>query len=176
MANTQEMIENLFKSIDLITDKKLEGLEYDKTITCSIIDNKYASRGEYTVSDGATIFKAYADITTYQVGQYVYVKIINGSFNNQKIITGKYVDDTTEYYTYVSPMDSYLDITHNLIVEKDNFETTMSILANGSAKEKLVWRVYNRGFKKYDKLGIRAGFKTWLSQYKLDQGNYGLRL
>ena len=30
MANTQEMIENLFKSIDLITDKKLEGLEYDK--------------------------------------------------------------------------------------------------------------------------------------------------
>ena len=176
MANTQEMIENLFKSIDLITDKKLEGLEYDKTITCSIIDNKYASRGEYTVSDGATIFKAYADITTYQVGQYVYVKIINGSFNNQKIITGKYVDDTTEYYTYVSPMDSYLDITHNLIAEKDNSETTMSILANGSAKEKLVWRVYNRGFKKYDKLGIRAGFKTWLSQYKLDQGNYGLRL
>lgn len=176
MANTQEMIENLFKSIDLITDKKLEGLEYDKTITCSIVDNKYASRGEYTVSDGATVFKAYADITTYQVGQYVYVKIINGSFNNQKIITGKYVDDTTEYYTYVSPMDSYLDITHNLIKEKDNSETTMSILANGSTKEKLVWRVYNRGFKKYDKLGIRAGFKTWLSQYKLDQGNYGLRL
>lgn len=176
MANTQEMIENLFKSIDLITDKKLEGLEYDKTITCSIVDNKYASRGEYTVSDGATVFKAYADITTYQVGQYVYVKIINGSFNNQKIITGKYVDDTTEYYTYVSPMDSYLDITHNLIEEKDSSETTMSILANGSTKEKLVWRVYNRGFKKYDKLGIRAGFKTWLSQYKLDQGNYGLRL
>ncbi len=176
MANTQEMIENLFKSIDLITDKKLEGLEYDKTITCSIIDNKYASRGEYTVSDGVTVFKALTDVTTYQVGQYVYVKIINGSFNNQKIIVGKYVDDTTEYYTYVSPMNSYLDITHNLIEEKDNSETTMSILANGSTKEKLVWRVYNRGYKKYDKLGIRAGFKTWLNQYKLDQGNYGLRL
>lgn len=173
MANTQEMIENLFKSIDIIADKKLKELEYDKTITCSILDNKYASRGEYTVSDGATVFKAYADITTYQVGQYVYVKIINGDFSNQKLIIGKYTDDDTEYYTYVSPMNSYLDITRNLI-EKEN--TSSSILANGTTTEKLIWRVFDRNYKGYNKIGLRAGFRTWLSQYNLEQGNYGLHL
>ena len=87
MADNAKALDDIFKSIDIIIDGRLQGLKFDKTITCSILSNKNAARGEYTVTDGATTFKAYSDVTTYQVNQYVYVKVPNGSFNNKKIIT-----------------------------------------------------------------------------------------
>lgn len=173
MADNAKALDDIFKSIDIIIDGRLQGLKFDKTITCSILSNKNAARGEYTVTDGATTFKAYSDVTTYQVNQYVYVKIPNGSFNNKKIITGRYVEENSEYYTYVPPLDSFIDMSHNLI---DNNISEMGLVANGQQKEIVVWEKHKLHYNGYDRIGIRAGFKTWLNQYDLVKGNYGLRL
>jgi hypothetical protein len=173
MADNVKALDDIFKSIDIIIDGRLQGLKFDKTITCSILSNKNAARGEYTVTDGATTFKAYSDVTTYQVNQYVYVKVPNGSFNNKKIITGRYVEENSEYYTYVPPLDSFIDMSHNLI---DSSISEMGLVANGQQKEIVVWEKHNLHYNDYDRIGIRAGFKTWLNQYDLVKGNYGLKL
>lgn len=173
MADNVKALDDIFKSIDIIIDGRLQGLKFDKTITCSILSNKNAARGEYTVTDGATTFKAYSDVTTYQVNQYVYVKVPNGSFNNKKIITGRYVEENSEYYTYVPPLDSFIDMSHNLI---DTNIGEMGLVANGQQKEIVVWEKHNLHYNDYDRIGIRAGFKTWLNQYDLVKGNYGLKL
>lgn len=173
MADNAKALDDIFKSIDIIIDGRLQGLKFDKTITCSILSNKNAARGEYTVTDGATTFKAYSDVTTYQVNQYVYVKVPNGSFNNKKIITGRYVEENSEYYTYIPPLDSFIDMSHNLI---DNSIEPLGLVANGKEKEIVVWEKHNLHYNDYDRIGIRAGFRTWLNQYDLVKGNYGLKL
>lgn len=173
MADNAKALDDIFKSIDIIIDGRLQGLKFDKTITCSILSNKNAARGEYTVTDGATTFKAYSDVTTYQNNQYVYVKVPNGSFNNKKIITGRYVEENSEYYTYVPPLDSFIDMSHNLI---DSSIEPLGLVANGKEKEIVVWEKHNLYYNDYDRIGIRAGFRTWLNQYDLVKGNYGLKL
>lgn len=173
MADNAKALDDIFKSIDIIIDGRLQGLKFDKTITCSILSNKNAARGEYTVTDGATTFKAYSDVTTYQVNQYVYVKVPNGSFNNKKIITGRYIEENSEYYTYVPPLDSFIDMSHNLI---DSSIEPLGLVANGKEKEIVVWEKHNLHYNDYDRIGIRAGFRTWLNQYDLVKGNYGLKL
>lgn len=173
MADNAKALNDIFKSIDIIIDGRLQGLKFDKTITCSILSNKNAARGEYTVTDGATTFKAYSDVTIYQVNQYVYVKVPNGSFNNKKIITGRYIEENSEYYTYVPPLDSFIDMSHNLI---DSSIEPLGLVANGKEKEIVVWEKHNLHYNDYDRIGIRAGFRTWLNQYDLVKGNYGLKL
>ena len=38
--------------------------------------------------------------------------------NSQKIITGKYVSEDNQYVPYVSPLNSFVDVTSNLIEDK----------------------------------------------------------
>ena len=50
---------DLFKSIDLITQSAINKLQVNKTITCKIVDNSNSKYGEYLVSDGSTTYTAY---------------------------------------------------------------------------------------------------------------------
>jgi len=90
MADKHDMSEDLFKAIQTIADKSLEGLRYDKTILCSITDASNAELGQYTVSDGTIEFTAYSDNTRYREKNNVYVTIPQGDYNNRRIIIGKY--------------------------------------------------------------------------------------
>ena len=72
-----------------IFSKRLESINYDNTITCSIIDASKAKTGTYTVSDGSINFTAYSVSTEYKVNDVVYVTVPNNDFTRQKIIIGK---------------------------------------------------------------------------------------
>lgn len=197
-----EMLDELFQAIDVITTKRLEHLEFDKTITCQIIDISNSDKGEYTVSDGMTEFLAYSENTNYREGSWVYVTIPNGDFTQVKYIVGKYISDNTEYSTYVNPFDTYIDITGNLLTV-DSEEARGLIANNPARKEMVIWRMgelsltpqsfseenndtvnaidnvvseTTQQFSKFDRLGIRASFKTLLGKYDITSGNYGLRL
>lgn len=128
MADNLDIQEQIFNAIDVITSKRLNDLEFDKTLKCSIVDSSQAAKGEYTVTDGSSTFLAYSDYDKYRVGNKVYVTVPNGDMVNTKIITGKVVSSEDEYYTYVSPMEKYVDITNNLIAEDFNF----GLIANGA--------------------------------------------
>lgn len=172
--NFNDMLVDLFGAMDRITSSHVDKLKFDKTITAEIVSATNKEKGEYVVSDGSSTFKAFSENTSYNPGSWVYVQIPNGDFNNQKIITGRYINNNTEYYTYTPDLDSYVDITKNLV---DGDKTSVGLVANGSKTQVVIWEDVNFSHgMKYDKLGLKGEFRTWLSSAKTVNGNYGLRL
>ena len=193
--DNNQMLDEIFQAIDVITQKRLDKLQFDKTITCKIINAENAEEGMYVVDDGSTQFLAFSENTTYSEGTWVYVTIPNGDFNLQKNIVGKYVTDNSEYSTYIDPFSTYLDITGNLITEDSEIEH--GLIANYS-NEVVLWRTDSYKYEapavtvidnldsttettasqlsSFDRLGIQADFKTLLGKYNLNNGSYGLKL
>ena len=175
MANEfNDMLQNLFGAIEEISSAQMNSLNFDKTVTAQIKDATNAEKGEYIVSDGSTTFKAYSDNPNYGEEAWVYVQIPNGDYNNQKIITGRYLKDNIEYYTYLAALDRHIDATSNLI---DTLQEPLGLVANGDKKQITVWERTN--FPDgcgYDRIGIRGEFSTWLSALKATGGSYGLRV
>lgn len=193
--DNNQMLDEIFQAIDLITQKRLDTLQFDKTITCKIISAEYSDEGVYIVDDGSTQFLAYSENTNYSEGTWVYVTIPNGDFNLQKNIVGKYVSDNSEYSTYIDPFSTYLDITGNLVTEDSEVEH--SLIANYS-NEIVLWCTDSYKYtapavtvidnldsntettasqlSSFDRLGIQADFKTLLGKYNLTAGSYGLKL
>lgn len=85
MQNKNEIANSLFEAIDIIVDKKLSSLDFDRTIVGEIEGR--AERG-YKVRYGDTSFIAYsADRgTSYAPGAAVYILIPKNNFSNTKII------------------------------------------------------------------------------------------
>jgi hypothetical protein len=168
-----QVMEDILGAIQIVAEKEVQKVSFDKTIVCEITDDSNKEKGEYVVDDGSIAFRAYSENTSYNSGTHVYVTIPGGDYNNQKIIIGKYTQDNTEYYTYTPPMDSYVDITKNLITDSLKEQW---LIANDS-KEKVIWSKKDiSNAKGYDRLGLRADFKTRLSSFNLLSGSYGLRL
>lgn len=200
MANNyQELVEELFQAIDVISTEKLKSLEFNKTIRCCVTDDTNSDKGEYIVSDGSTEFKAYSDVTSYSEGTYVYVLIPNGDYTSPKQIIGKYINGNTEYYTYRKPSDFFINITNNLVGNDqykgfipdslsphdiayyynfpNNGKVYAELAANGSKKDILIWKSdENLCVNTYDRFLIGANFRTWLNNFHLLKGNYGVRV
>ena len=178
MASSQtiaEAVENSLNAYNILSKKHLESVSYDTTVKAKIVDIKNRDLGEYKVNDGTSIYYAYSDKTDYYKGQTVWVTIPNGDYSQQKFIQGKYVEsDNSEPYTYTSPLDSFVDMTQNLIEQGMVNET--GLIANGSVKEITLWSIFGRGIIGYDRLAIQAGFKSWLKSLNVQSGEYGLRL
>ena len=140
-----QLAENLFGAMQTIYAEQMKTLDFNKTTRCSIVDDSKAEQGEYRVSDGSAEFVAYSETKTYKVGNYVYVLIPNNDYNQQKTIVGKYVTADSEYYTYVKPSDSFVDITNNIVdlfneknlyVEELKFpKDSYELIANGNKEE-----------------------------------------
>ena len=135
MADYQEVANKLFEAMDIITSKRISNLSYDKTLICTIENVENAKNGAYKVTDGVSHFIAYTDNSNkYPKGTKVYVKVPNGDMSNQKIITGLYLNDDNEYITYISPLDSFIDITNNMISNEFN----LSLKANDFNRPSIV--------------------------------------
>lgn len=168
-----DISEQLFQAIDIITSKRMEALAFDKTIVAEIIGNDKAHKGEYILTDGATTFLAYSEDVTMKLGTSVYVTIPNGDFTKQKLITGKYISEDSEYYTYVSPLDKYVDITGDICVENG----VTALVANSTEiSEKVIWSSQIPYAKDFERIGLKADFKSWLKTFGTNLGNYGLRI
>ena len=174
--------EILMQSMDVFVSKRLSELQFDKTIIVQIVDDTNAEHGEYEVTDGSTTFTAYSKDVTFKTDESVYVTIPNGNYDNQKQIIGKYVGDG-ESLTYLSPLDSYVDITGDLC----NFTAGASLLANrvydqktdgpiNYISQKVIWKTKIQNGKGFERLGVQADFKTWLKKLKVNSGNFGLCL
>lgn len=178
MAN--QATENLFNAMDEIINARLQSLNYDTTIKAVIVNADQADKGIYTVSEiGAeqtNKFQAHSENTSYQRNDCVYVTIPRGdAAAENKIIIGKYVEDGDAYYNYVNPMDSFLDITGNLIQSLD--ASDWRLIANYEPVSRIdIWNAQNLNLRGFDRLALKAQFKTWLESLDIMSGNYGLVL
>ena len=173
---TETTLDKICSAIDLITEKRIQGLEFDRTISATIINADNSKDGEYTVSDGSSSFLAYSENTNYKVDEQVYVTVPNGDFDRQKWILGKADGENSTPVTYLYPFDSYFDMTGNLV----NVSQEYSLLANDpDVLYKEIKNIDNSNqfiinpeFIGYDLLGIKADFKSFIPT--AISGNYGL--
>lgn len=174
-------------AVDTIVSKKLEGLEYDITKLCTIVDDSSRSKGLYVVSDGTARFEAYSTDTTFREGNSVLVIIPNGDYNMQKTISGRIAATNTEPFNYTSPMDTMVKITSNIFDADDAIVQSGSLLANditikndeeipGTAIGPLYSIKDVSGLTGFDRLGITADFRTWLNGLDVASGTYGLKI
>lgn len=155
----------------------------DTTIICTVTDNTEKKSGKYWVTDGAAKFTAKTDANSryYNVGDTVRVLAIKGDLGNC-YISGKYsYNDDSDPLTYISPSETVVDMTDNLIPNKVD---AWGITANGDETQLPLWSVNlsNSDYKDlqtnsiYNTLNLKADFKCLLSNYKMKTGTYGLIL
>lgn len=165
------------ESTKIIAEGILNGISYDKTIICTILDDSNRQQGEYLVSDGATKFKAYSQDQTYYNGTVVYVTIPEGNYSNTKIIVGKQIDNSTlEPFIYTAPFKNFLDVSDNLYsgIKSDGLVAN-DLTEDGN--EKLLFRnSYSEGYNNFTRFGVKAEFKSWLKEMDCIVGEYGLKI
>ena len=181
--------EQIYKAIDIITNKRLEALQYDITIEATITDDKQAEKGVYTVSNGNASFLAYSRDSEYKNDDVVMVTIPQGNYNNQKIIVGKKINEEKEEtpIEFKRPFSNLINITNNILDSNDQSKE-YSFIANG---EKYCWDITasdipQSSYKEneyilinlskigYTRIGVKADFSTLLKEYQVVSGNYGL--
>lgn len=185
----KDYAESILQAVEIVVGKCLNDVAYDKTEICTILSDKDKKNGRYTVTNGSTKFDAFVDtshnaeaIPEYKIDDSVRVSIPNGDYSQKKYIQGlNIVDNDTCPITYVSPLDTVLDMTDNII----SGEKLRGLRANDvNQSEWCIWsadcsqpayrKLQNNGL--YDTIAIKADFKTLLTGYNVNSGSYGLRL
>ena len=185
--------ENLCEAMKIIFEKQIKQLSFDITIDATVVDATNAKNGIYVVShDGAT-FTAYSTDTSFKEKDVVMVTVPQGNYDNQKMIIGKQVDkDKGEKpITYQSPFSQITNLSGNLIYgnieekgllandgigKSENEQTAAQIILIKELKSSdntLSEEYQSNG---YTRIGLRADFSTWLNEFNVVSGNYGLIL
>lgn len=168
--------------MSIIANSSVDKVKFDSTIECTIIDATDKLTGKYKVkNESYAEFYAYSQITTYNKGDKVYVQIPKGDYNSTKFIVGKKTDKNEDKpYNFVNPFNTFIDLTGNFFIAKDNNKEVWSILANGNEEEieitpngGITFTDEQQGFTR---LGLRADFRAWLETLGVVSGNYGLKL
>ena len=110
MAKT-DISENIYRAIDTIVDARLQNINFNSTILCTIIDDSKASSGIYTVDNAGIKFQATSLDKSLRNNDQVYVTIPNNDFSAQKIILCKKDDFEEEVEGWRDPLN-YLDIKY----------------------------------------------------------------
>ena len=164
-------------AVDEIVTRKLEGLQYDITKLCTVIDDTFSYQGKYIVSDGTARYEAYSENTSFKSGNSVLVIIPNGDYNMLKTITGRVAAADTAPFIYTSPMDTMIKITNNILDE--NIEEK-GLLANEQDTSSIIGPIYtikeSGNFAGFTRLGITAEFRSWLNGLDVAEGAYGLKV
>lgn len=81
----------IIQAVDTLTDAKIKGLKFDKTITGNVIDVVDYNQGIYRAKYESGTFLVYAEDPNmiYQKGDSIYIKIPEGDYSNKKFIEGK---------------------------------------------------------------------------------------
>lgn len=194
--------DKLLEAMSIVSSQLISSIPYDKTITCTIVDDEHKAEGKYTVTNGDATFDAYSSDTKLKKEDVVYVTIPEGDYENQKIIQGKKTSGNEKPFVFTTPFDTILDLTNNLITNEANegyvSETKNSLIANNGyiteqikesinnqEVEKEVIKQWNPQFKQichlknlkftgYSRLGLKADFMSWIPN--AISGSYGLRV
>jgi hypothetical protein len=165
-------------AVDMLISRRLEGQSYDVTKVCTIIDDSQKRLGKYIVQEDSIKYEVYSINTFFSIGDSVLVSIPGGDYNMQKTILNKVVidDDLKESAAYISPLSQMLDFTGDIIDNQQEF----SLLANNTERSMTLihsidWK--NSGedsYTDYTRMGISVDFQSWLNEYNVKSGDYGL--
>lgn len=173
--------ENILQAIDIMIDAKLNSISFDQTYFCKIINADSADKGEYLVSYENSKFMAYTinKDKVYRQGQWVYVLIPQGDFNQNKIILGTEIENIAQPIHIAMPSSRAINATGNLRAGDSAISLTVTPQYSASVNDSAISLSsnYNYGFTdrtlKY--IVLSADF-TALFTGSEPTGDYGLAL
>lgn len=181
-----DLQQKLLEAMNIVTGSVVQGISYDKTVLCTIIDDTQRDFGKYIVSEGNSVsYAAYTNDTNLSNDMSVYVVIPNGDYSMQKMIIGRKVSGKDEPFIYVNPMSTVVDLTQNIINE--TAVDYKGLIANHPTKTS--YRVYpdetkhfyenmnlnnGLGYVNFTRLGLQADFRSFLTEAVA--GSYGLKV
>lgn len=173
--------EILCTAVDEIVSTRLQGLSYDITKLCTIVDDTYSYQGKYKVSDGTAKYDAFSTDNNLKKGNNVLVTIPNGDYTMQKTIKGRVAATDTTPFKYTSPLDTMISFTEDIFngPQPEGITTERGLTANSNYKSvigPIYSKTYENGMSGFTRLGISADFKSLLSGLDVAQGTYGIKL
>jgi hypothetical protein len=131
----KDYAEQILQSVKIVVDNCIQNIPNTKIENCLIVNDKDKKNGHYTVNNGSTKYEAYTDKGTYKVDDYVRVSIPNGDYSGEKYIEGLAVkDQNINPITFVSPMETMLDMTDNILPP---WERTIGLRANDPTQDQI---------------------------------------
>lgn len=137
MAKT-DINENIYRAIDTIIDARLQNVNFNSTVLCTIVDDSKAASGIFTVDNLGVQFQATSMDKSFKVNDQVYVTVPNNNFDAQKIIIGKKEDFTKLQEQWKDPF-SYLEFKYQF--DDDSAEVEITPTGDGRASNKTVKRI-----------------------------------
>ena len=126
MAASNAIQQQICDAIDIIINKRVANLQFDKTVRATIVSVEDQSIGKYKVKYQDSVFFAYSDPDkTYKKGAQVYVQIPSNDYNKPKLIIGSVKKIGTEYLTAVSAKDRVTEIGRNILKIRGDYSRTL---------------------------------------------------
>lgn len=146
--------------------------ENKTTYLCTIME--VGANGAYKVSYNGDTYDAYSNISSYNVGDKVYMFVPDADFqNNQFFILGRQKVDKEDYIPVPNPFSVYVDTTGDLEKDTDN-NGPKSLLANHAVWSVPLETITVASGYSFTRLGLKAQFKTNLKAKNAVRGSYGI--
>ena len=109
--------ENILDAVDILMDKKVSELQFNKTIRGKIAEVTDPSIGKYKVKYQNSYFTAYSSDSSaiYQRGSEVYVEILSNDFEKNALILGTVQRLGSNYISVVDKLDKYTTVGQKFI-------------------------------------------------------------
>ena len=113
--------ENILDAVDILMDKKVSELQFNKTIRAKIAEVIDESIGKYKVQYQNSYFTAYASDSNlrYQRNSEVYVEVLSNDFEKNALIIGTVNKLGANYISLIEKLDRYVEAGANLTYEQE---------------------------------------------------------
>lgn len=184
--SVENIAESICQAADTIIAQRLNRITFDKTIQCKIQKAVENFTDRFIVSSGSLVFEAQAlGDSKYNVGEYVYVLIPEGDYNNNKIIIGnKSSSETaTEYDVYAHSFDNIIPTkVFDILSNNDMFSITAEEYTNGvriksitAQQDEVAKPLFSYGYNTpNDYIGLSMGIS--IDNENLVKGRYFLEI
>lgn len=183
-----KIAETLVDGIEILIEKKVSDLAFNKTIRGKIAQVIDASIGEYKIQYQNSYFTAYtADSSaTYQKGIDVYVEILSNDFEKNAVILGTVQRLGVNYISIVEQLDKYTNIGEELFYDGEVSFCSYNpksprVLFDVNNQDSQFWKIDEDIVKECataaDSLKIGLKIKNNLNiEQRGARGNFGLKI
>lgn len=167
--------ESIFQAIDVIAEKKINEIKFDKTVECIIIDDTKADSGEYSAKYQDIIIPVFSNSNTikYKIDDNIYVLVPQGDFSNKKTIVGKKDNTGESFIDIVDIIDKVQKLGDNYVSEPEG--STFAFSPGTNQIKELSFRDLDfiKDYKNKLNLIIGANIETNLLN---ENGDFGIEL
>lgn len=188
-SNKLNISNQILQSVDILVNKRISQLDFDKTIQATVLECIDAGIGKYKLSYQNSIIYAYSDniLQIYPDNTEVYVSIPQNDLDSEhKLITGLVQKDGSIAVGAIKEQDSYYPIGTDLIFDEGEFglcsyKSPDSITLYSTDGEHNLINVDNKSaeiyFKDHNYMMFGAEFRTALDEVQRETtGNYGFKI